>query len=137
MTKVVLDTNLYIDWFNTGRHEDLFLSPGLCRYLSGVVLLELQAGARTRAAQKALEQVNKPYDLRGRLISPSPASWRLAGHVLQRLQNDGREIRSAALVNDVLLALSARQIGARLYTRNAKDFEAIARRVSFSLTILD
>jgi hypothetical protein len=41
-----------------------------------------------------------------------------------------------ALVNDCLLALSARSIGATLYTRNRDDFTLLRSRRSFSLVVI-
>ena len=50
MTKVVLDTNVYIGWLNQGLHADLMLGPGFVRYLSAVVWMGLRIGATSRAA---------------------------------------------------------------------------------------
>ncbi|MGE5820334.1 MAG: hypothetical protein ACM37Z_20075 [Deltaproteobacteria bacterium] len=41
-----------------------------------------------------------------------------------------------ALVNDCLLALSARSLGATLYTRNRDDFTLLQSRRSFSLVVV-
>ena len=41
-----------------------------------------------------------------------------------------------SLVNDCLLALSARSIGATLYTRNRDDFMLLKRLRSFNLIVL-
>jgi predicted nucleic acid-binding protein len=54
------------------------------------------------------------------------------GRTLQRLREAGREVRRASLVNDVLIALSARSIGATLLTADA-DYEAIGAMVDFKL----
>jgi predicted nucleic acid-binding protein len=43
---------------------------------------------------------------------------------------------SPSLVNDVLIALSARAIGATVLTSNARDFAAIREVRSFSLTVV-
>jgi len=56
-----------------------------------------------------------------------------AGSLLRRLKLAGREVRSAAFVNDVLIALSARSIGATVVTSNVRDFEAIRRIEPFAL----
>ena len=45
-------------------------------------------------------------------------------------------LSAVVLVNDVLLALSARQIGATLYTFNGEDFRLIARYKKFALEVL-
>ena len=41
-----------------------------------------------------------------------------------------------AVVNDYLLALSARSLGATLYSRNRKDFTLLQSRRSFSLVVV-
>ena len=40
MEKVVFDADLYIDWINVDRHEDLLLNRQFLRYMSTVVLME-------------------------------------------------------------------------------------------------
>ena len=61
-----------------------------------------------------------------------------AGHVLRALQESGgyRVARSGSLVNDVLIALSARSIGATVITRDARDFAAIREIRPFALTVV-
>jgi predicted nucleic acid-binding protein len=59
-----------------------------------------------------------------------------AGLVLRALRLAGREIRRASLVNDVLIALTARSIGAMLYTADAEDFESIRQVRDFSLAVV-
>jgi len=41
------------------------------------------------------------------------------------------------MLNDILLALSARRMGADLYTLNRDDFKLIRRHQPFSLKLLD
>lgn len=125
MNKVLLDTNLYIDWLNTGKHEALMIESGYVRYLSAVVHMELVVGAITRKAALAVGQIKRAYEKSNRLVVPQAASFEQAGELLQKLKKRGREIRSASLVNDVLIAVSARQIGATLYTQNVRDFSVI------------
>jgi predicted nucleic acid-binding protein len=59
-----------------------------------------------------------------------------AGLVLRALRMAGREVRRASLVNDVLIALTARTTGATLYTAAAEDFEAIRQVRDFPLAIV-
>jgi hypothetical protein len=54
MDRVVFDSDLYIDWINIGSREELLLGRWFARYMSTVVLLELQAGALEPAAAKAV-----------------------------------------------------------------------------------
>jgi predicted nucleic acid-binding protein len=133
LKKVVLDTNLYIDWINKGLHESLMLGPGLVRYLSAVVVMELRAGAHTRSGRLTIDHLMRVYRASDRLIAPSGAVFDRAGSVLRRLKLAGREVRSASLVNDVLVALGARAIGATVVTANLSDFEAIRQIEPFEL----
>jgi predicted nucleic acid-binding protein len=135
VTKLVLDTNIYIDWLNRGPREEHLIGRGVIRYLSAVVQMELRMGTRTAQARRALDQLFSAYRAGGRIITPSPAIYDDAGQVLQQLSDAGREVRRAALVHDVLIALSARSIGATLITANPGDFVAIRKLTDFSLQV--
>lgn len=122
--KVVFDTNLYIDWMNDGLHEDLFLGSDMLRYLSAVVAMELRAGATTLPARRATDRLVRAYGASRRLLVPTAEQFVSAGGVLQRLRRSGLEVRKASLLDDVLIALGARGIGAAVITRD-RDFAAI------------
>jgi predicted nucleic acid-binding protein len=132
LRKAILDTNLYIGWLNQGLHEELMLGPGLVRYLSAVVGMELRAGATVLPARRALDQLVRAYRLGGRIVAPYAEMFDHAGRALQRLRQGGREVRRASLVNDVLIALTARSIGATLLTAD-EDYRAIAAVIDFRL----
>jgi predicted nucleic acid-binding protein len=136
LSKVLLDTNLYVDWLGRGLRPELLLGTDLRRYLSAVVLMELQVGATTRAAQRVVASLERAYAVGGRLIPPTVGVFRRAGMVLRRLRAQGREIRRASLVHDVLIALTGRAIGATVYTLDGSDFEAIRRCEDFSLCVV-
>ena len=131
MQKILLDTNVYIDWLNDGAHKDLLLGPGQVHYLSAVVAMELRVGAQTPASQKAVAKLTRAYDKGRRLIAPTPALFEQAGSVLARLKAGGHSIRRAAVTHDVLIALTGRFIGATVLTRDAKDFKAIDKVIDF------
>lgn len=132
LRKVVLDTNLYIDWLNKGLREELMVAPGFVRYLSVVVQMELRAGATTVAARRALDQLVRAYRTAERIVVPDHELFDVAGRTLQFLRAAGYETRRASLLNDVLIALSARSIGATLVTADA-DYEAIRSVIDFKL----
>ncbi len=135
LTKIVLDTNVYVDWMNRGTFEEWMLGRGLARYLSAVVSMELQVGAKMLPARRAVEQLVRAYVKADRLVVPTARVFDLAGQALRRLRDEGREVRQASLVNDVLIALSAREIGATVVTMDG-DFRAIERLVPFQLEIV-
>ena len=84
--KTILNTNIYIDWLNRGRHADWMVGTGIVRYLSGIVELELSVGATTPAARRALAQLVRTYDAAKRRVGLSPGEFLLAGAILQRLR---------------------------------------------------
>ena len=69
----------------------------------------------------------------GRVVTPNAADWERTGRVLARLRfEDGIDVRGAyRLSHDVLLAVSALRVGARIRTLNRADFERIRRHVPF------
>lgn len=138
MERVIFDSDLYIDWINVGLREELLLDRWFIRYMSTVVLLELQAGALEPAAAKAVDDLYRTFTRTGRLLSPSPDTFWRAGSVLRVLQRRlGFDLRSRfRLVNDCLIALSSRQIGATVVTRNERDFRLIQEFVPFSLVVV-
>jgi len=124
-----------VDWLNKGRFEELMLGRGLVRYMSAVVRMELRAGAKLLPARRAVDQLVPAYGKADRMLVPTGEVYDDAGRVLRRLRNTGREVRRASLVNDVLVALSARSIGATVVTM-AADFNAIADIVPFRMEIV-
>jgi len=98
---------------------------------------ELRAGAITDPARRAVRQFTGWADRVGRVVTPSAAAWERAGDVLGRLRQQEPELRSKvpALWNDLPIALSARQVGARVVTANARDFQLLGRYLRFDLEI--
>jgi predicted nucleic acid-binding protein len=134
MRPVVFDSDLYIDWIEAGLHQELMVDRSLIRYMSTVVLLELQAGALTAASADAVGTLYKTFGRAGRLLIPSADTYWRAGSVLRTLQarhkiNLRHRIR---LANDCLIALSARQVGATLLTRNVRDYRLIRQVTPFA-----
>ena len=132
MKKIVLDTNVCIDWLNCGLHETVMLGPGLVRYLSAVVVMEMRAGVSRRTSRDAVDALTRAYRAAGRLMVPSSEVFERAGAVLRKLKLAGRNVRDASLCNDVLIALTARSIGATVVTANASDFAAIQQVEPFA-----
>jgi predicted nucleic acid-binding protein len=129
MKRVMLDTNVYIDWMRTGEHERWVVGGQLVRHLSTVVLMELEAGAETATAQRAVASLGSTFERVGRLVQPTHRVWQRAGTTLRKLRSSGLEVRRAALVHDVLIALTAREIGATLLTRDVSDHKTIRKIV--------
>jgi hypothetical protein len=138
MHRLVIDTNVYIDWLNKGRHEDVLFQHDAVKYLSAVVLMELRASAVSRADRRLVQRLETAFERAGRILAPSKAMFAEAGDTLRRLQIEaGYNIGgSRSIANDVLIALSARSIGAIVVTQNERDYRAIERISSFRLTIV-
>lgn len=142
MGKHLIDTDLYIDLIRTGETLP-FLNvlyeketPGI--YFSSVVSEELFAGAKSRRGRRNVEALLRPFERAGRIVTPTHQNWRDTGVVLSELMEARTDLKSklAGLANDCLLALSARSIGATIYTRNKADFSLIQKLRPFSLVVI-
>ena len=131
----LLDTAIYIENFRSGRFTfRLLQSPFIIR-CSSVVLHELLRGARTATERKFVFELSRQCQV----LTPTEQQWLKAAEILNRLKR--REHYEAAKVRelafDVLIALSARSIGASVITTNHADFQAIQREVPFHLLCWD
>jgi len=118
MLKKLIDTNILIDRFaNPDLHKDIFLSDGVV-YLSSVVLMELKAGAHSKEALKAVNELADFFRRVNRIVLPSIKDYEQAGELIAKLQSKkGYEIKKcASLTSDCLIATAARSIGAVVYT---------------------
>jgi len=138
---LVYDTSVYITAIREGVLGPNFrtLIDTLPRtYLVSVVSAELRAGAVTESARRAVHQFTGWAQRVGRVVTPSAATWDRTGDVLSEIRIKEQQLRSRipALWNDLLIALSARQVGAGVVTDNVRDFELLRRYVRFDLTSL-
>ena len=133
--KVIYDTCLYIDFLNSGMHEDLFMSRGHIRFLSGIVAMELRAGATKPKQIATLNTLFKPYFKASRVIGYHENELLLAGEILAKIRKKHGNLK-AGFSHDVLIALSAVNIGARIFTTNTKDFKLIAGHLPLKLVSL-
>ena len=128
-----LDTNVYVDALRDGaalaRLKRFLLRTGQRIRLNAVVVLELRAGARRRAQERAVEALVSPHVTRDRVVVPSFESYAQAGRVIALLATRERTTPAASLANDVLLASSCRGAGVTLVTGNHRDFAAIQRHL--------
>lgn len=137
MRRIVIDTSLYIDWLNARRHEALLFERSSVKYLSAVVLLELFAGASSPRDRKFVGGIAAAFEKADRLLLPPAAVYAEVGHVLRALQAsfDYDLAGAHSLVGDVLIALSARSIGATVITKNERNFAAIQRVRRFRMAV--
>jgi predicted nucleic acid-binding protein len=71
MRRLILDTNLYIDWFNTGAHEPLLFQSDAVKMMSTVVMMELLAGAHAVRDRTRLHDLFRTFRKLDRLLVPS------------------------------------------------------------------
>jgi len=99
----------------------------------------LLADARGSRARSQVETLYRPFEKTGRIVTPTHSHWKDAGDMLAKaliMTRPDLRNKLPSLVNDCLLALSARSIGATLYTRNRDDFALLKRLRSFNLVII-
>jgi predicted nucleic acid-binding protein len=137
----VFDTSVYISAIRGGLGSLAYerLSSRLPRtYLASVVSAELRAGATNEGARRLVDQFTRWAHRVGRMVTPSAATWERAGDILGKIRVSEARHRSKlpTLWNDLLIALSARQIGATLVAENVQDFELLRRHVRFDLEVV-
>jgi predicted nucleic acid-binding protein len=140
--KVLLDTNVYVEACRSdqarARFRAAFFPLLPVTYLTAVVAYELRVNALDRPTRRLLEEMTRPMERTGRLVAPTFADWLDASEVVTAIERTDASWRSKlpALLNDVLIALSARRIGATVFTYNARDFRLVRRHRAFSLRVL-
>ena len=102
MQRIVIDTNIYIDWLNEGRYEDIIFQREAVKHLSADVLMELLAGAFSTRDRRLIRDITLPFAKANRIVTPTVSIYEEAGDVLRRLQRlHGYSMPSAyGLVND-------------------------------------
>ena len=135
--KYILDTNIYIRCLRDRefalQHADQYGRYVPFTYFSSVVAQELLVGCVDELAVRRVQKFFLPFERVRRLVNPSSRDCKEAGLVAVRiaLRHPDLKNRKIALINDVLIALSCRQIGATLVTLNTEDFEIIREIVHF------
>jgi len=139
---ILLDTNVYLCAMKSEEGAAFFqrtFVPAVFRtHLSSVVVEELYAGALDRGALHLVERYVGALERSGRTVTPTFQDWKEAGRLVAQItrREPGRKVKVQQMVNDILLALGARRIGADLYTFNGADFELIRRHRPFRLKVL-
>jgi len=134
--KVIPDTSVYIPFINKGIAYPVFeMKTRPLLYMSAVVLEELYAGAFDKVSVKLLDRIYRTFKDTGRLIVPDADDWQKSGRIVAKLgEKYGFEDKFLSkLLNDILIALSARRIGAFLATLNLKDFLRIKEFLNFKM----
>ncbi len=141
--KYLLDTNVYLGGCRTeekrARFRQAFFPLLPATYLSAVVAYELLVDAQDRQTRIRLEEFTRPMERTGRVVSPTFEDWVQASEVITAIGEREKAWRSKLprLLNDLLIALCARRIGATLLTHNREDFRLIRRHLEFALRVLE
>ena len=138
---LVFDTSIYIAAIRMGPASEpasILMEDRPRTYLAAVVAAELRAGATDDAARRLVHDYTLSAHRVGRVVTPTASSWERAGDIFARMRSRQPEFRSKvpALWRDLLIALSARQLGAVVVAENVRDFELLRRYVRFDLQSL-
>ena len=104
--------------------------------MSAVVLQELVAGANDASAIKEMERLRQEYRKANKLLVPDEEDWWHVGLVLNALQRGRRSKKTGKIprmtigerlriINDVLIARTAKRASVMVVTDNIGDFEKI------------
>jgi tRNA(fMet)-specific endonuclease VapC len=137
---VVYDTSMYVAAIRGGPECDavrIIRSSVPRTHLAAPVAAELQAGVLDTDGHRAVAALVRAAQRVGRLVSPTFDSWLRAGEALAAIRRREPHLTSKLpkLWNDLLIALSATQIGGTIVTANRHDFELARRYVSFDLVV--
>ncbi len=130
--KVLLDTNVLIDFLRVGRHAEWVLGGhgNVVRFISAIVLLELRLGADTPKRKKAVDRLQRAF-LYSRTLGLPPTILDRAGQLFRTMYGNASGLSDRlGPMNDILIALTAREIGATVVTSNVLEFRRIAAKIS-------
>jgi predicted nucleic acid-binding protein len=132
--KLLYDTSIYVELLRSSSFAATVRADYERRvpftYFSSVVVQELIAGARDQRERRVVEELYVPFERARRIVTPTHGVWKEAGLLLRKILDrlaDGKTLLRTGLINDVLIALSARGIGAAVVTKNREDFALIQR----------
>ncbi len=135
--RAVPDTSFLVDHFRKETVQNAFLNLTRSYHIafSSVVLMELIAGAYDPKERKVLDQIAKNFTV----ISVTERQWFLCGEIMMKLRRDKKidRARTKGLLADILIAVSVRDAGAVLITKNEKDFKLIREVCDFKYLSID
>ena len=135
--RAIPDTSFLTEHFRKGTVQEAFLN--LTRYyhvaFSSVVLMELLAGALDPKEQKLIDQIARHFTV----ISATELQWLVCGEIMRKLRRDKKTDRERikGLLADILIAVSVRDAGAVLITKNEKDFGLIRDVYNFKYVAVE
>ena len=136
----LLDANVYIRAFRElafGRELQEFHQRELPRLVvSAVVASEVLVGAQSARRERAIHRtLVEPFRARRRFVVPGWSTWVRATAIDRRLRARpsvrGR-LAERSFFQDILIAASARELGATIVTFNTADFALIGRHMDIT-----
>jgi predicted nucleic acid-binding protein len=136
----LLDSNVYVRAFRElafGRELEAFHRNQLPRIIvSAVVASELLVGAQTPNRERAVRRtLVEPFRARRRFVVPTWSTWALAIDIDRKLRAKPAtraRLAERSFFQDILIAASARELGAIIVTQNTADFALISRHADIT-----
>ena len=127
------DTSILIPFMTGRRYARDIVAVGRPDrlWLSSLVALELYVGTCDQAEKRALDSFVASFERRQRVLTPTHEDYLLAGILLNRRRRLVGALAGRHHVVDMLIVLSASQIGATVVTQNVDHlgvWAAMARR---------
>lgn len=137
----LLDSNVYIRGFREagfGQQLQEFHRVHLSRIVvSAVVVSELLVGAQTPDGTRALRRtLVEPFRMRKRFLTPGLETWERATEIdrgIREQRGNRATLGNRSFFHDILIAATARQMGATIVTFNTADFALIGRYVDIDV----
>ncbi len=136
----LLDSNIYIRGIREsafGLEVEAFHRSNLPRLvMSAVVVSELLVGAQTSDVVRRLQRtLVEPFLLRKRFLVPGWQTWERAVAIDRGIRKGSRaaKLTSRSFFHDILIAATAREMGATIVTFNTTDFALIAEHVDIAV----
>jgi predicted nucleic acid-binding protein len=136
--KYIFDTNIYIRCMLERdfalQHAERYARQVPATFFSSVVAQELIVGCTDELAVRRVQNFFQPFERARRIVNPTYEDWKDAGFIVVKipLKRPDLKNKKIALINDALIALSCRRVGATLITLNIQDFEIIRGFLRFS-----
>jgi predicted nucleic acid-binding protein len=128
--KFLLDSSVYLPILQDRdfalRAESSLRRIAPLMYLSSVVRAELTQGARGVLGRRLVGRLSRALERTGRVVAPVHEDWVDAATIQSRIWDSLPRLRTKNLLHDLLIAKSARRVGACVVTANIGDFELIS-----------
>ncbi len=123
MRPAVLDSSVWITFLRQGTAKAFVrrtMRSGTIRFPS-VVAHELYAGTATASDKQDLDRIRNAFFVAGLTLNPTFDDWCSAGIMLERYARMHGRIDPWRHLGDVLVVLSAAQVGGTVVTWNVSD----------------